>query len=279
MSGTLVVCATPIGNLRDASPHLRDVLAEVDVVYAEDTRRTRKLLRHLDVEVPVRSFFVGNERRRFAELRDRLVRGETVAVVTDAGTPGVSDPGPAAVRAARAADATVTVVPGPSAVTAALAVSGISADRFVFEGFLPRSGAAREERLATIAREPRAVVLFSATNRVGDDLADLLEACGPDREVVVARELTKVHEEVWHGTLGAANERWADPANARGEFTLVVAPAGKGETPLDEALDDVAAEMAGGARLSEAVRSVADATGVSRRALYRAALERRRRGD
>jgi len=167
MTGRLVICATPIGNLEDASPRLRETLAGADVVFAEDTRRTGKLLERLGVDAKLRSFFLGNEQKRSIEIRSRLEQGETIALVSDAGMPAISDPGVAAVRAARSVDAVVSVVPGPSAVTAAIAVAGLGGDRFVFEGFLPRSGEERQRRVAVASTDDRPVVLFSAPSRVG----------------------------------------------------------------------------------------------------------------
>lgn len=275
MSGVLVLCATPIGNLGDVSVRLGEVIGSADVVYAEDTRRARRLLNALGLQKPLRSYFVGNEAERAAELEARLGAGETVALVTDAGTPGVADPGVSAVRAALAAGAEVTIVPGPSAVTAALAVAGFGADRFVFEGFLPRGGTGRTERLETIARERRPTVLFAATARVAADLADLAEACGPERPVVVTRELTKLHEEVWRGSLGDGANRWGGEVEPRGEFTIVVAAAPNAEPDLARGVAAVEGEMESGAPMSEAVRTVAGALGLSRRALYEATLERR----
>jgi 16S rRNA (cytidine1402-2'-O)-methyltransferase len=272
--GTLIICATPIGNLGDASPRLAEALRAADVVYAEDTRRTAILLQHLGISATVRSFFVGNEEDRAAELGERLAAGDTIALVTDAGTPGVADPGVSAVRAAQEAGSVVTIVPGPSAVTAAIAVAGFASDRFVFEGFLPRKGSARLERLEKLAAEDRTIVLFSATRRIAADLDALAKALGPDRDVVVARELTKLHEEVWRGTLHTAADNWLS-SEARGEFTLVVAPRPAAEASLDEALAAVRAEVGAGVTLSVAVRSVAEGLGVPRRALYEAALRDR----
>ena len=278
MPGTLILCGTPIGNLDDVTTRLIDTLRRVDVVFAEDTRRTGRLLARFGIEVPLRSYFVGNESRRTAELTRRLAAGESVALVTDAGMPAVSDPGVAAVEAAAATGATITVVPGPSAVTAAIAVAGLGGDRFVFEGFLPRSGAERRRRIEAIAAETRPVVLFAATSRVDRDLAALKESLSDDRAVVVARELTKLHEEVWRGSLGEAVERWGPTLEAKGEFTIVIAPAPPAAAASTaNALILVDAEITAGSRLSEAVRIVAADTGVSRRDLYEAAL--RRRGD
>ena len=280
MPGTLILCGTPIGNLDDATTRLIDTLRRVDVVFAEDTRRTGRLLARFGIDAPLRSYFVGNESRRTAELTGRLAAGESVALVTDAGMPAVSDPGVAAVEAAAAVGATITVVPGPSAVTAAIAVAGLGGDRFVFEGFLPRSGAERRRRIEAIAAETRPVVLFAATSRVDRDLAALNESLSDDRAVVVARELTKLHEEVWRGNLGEAVERWGSSLEARGEFTIVIAPAPEAAAAsIADALILVDVEITTGSRLSEAVRVVAADTGVSRRDLYEAALRRKDDGS
>ena len=275
MTGRLVVCATPIGNLDDASPRLKQTLADASVVFAEDTRRTGKLLERLGVEAEMRSFFVGNEQERSIEIRSLLEEGRTIALVTDAGMPAVSDPGVAAVRATRSVGAVVSVVPGPSAVTAAIAVAGLGGDRFVFEGFLPRGGEDRERRIAVVAADERPVVLFSAPSRVVKDLSALAARAGPGRIVVVAREITKLHEEIWTGTLEEAVHHWTSDVEPRGEFTLVVE--GKAEEPPDLAAALMLLEdrMSAGERLSNAARDVAAETGVSRRALYEAALESR----
>lgn len=271
MPGRLILCATPIGNLEDAPPRLRRLLEEADLVYAEDTRRSRTLLQALGVSRPLRSYFVGNEEERAAELEERLARDEVVALLTDAGTPAVADPGLSAVRAARRAGAEVTVVPGPSAVTAALAVSGLPSERFVFEGFLPRKASERKARLAELAGEERTMVIFSATSRVHEDLRDLARALGDEREVTVARELTKLHEEVWHGSLGEAARRWSEP---RGEFTLVVAGAPPPEPDVEAAVARAEELMAEGISLSESVRRAAQESGVSRRGLYERMVRR-----
>lgn len=271
MAGRLIICATPIGNLGDSSSRLKAAFEAADVVFAEDTRRTAKLLRHLGVSVPQRSFFVGNEAERRSELEQRLAAGETVALATDAGTPAVSDPGAVAVQAAREVGAAVEVVPGPSAVTAALAVSGFSGDRFVFEGFLPRKGEARRTRISSIAIEERTVVLFVAPSRIAQDLEELTEACGSDRCVMVGRELTKLHEELTWCTLGEAAAMWSDDA-PRGEFTLVIEGAAQPPPDLDAALEAVSAARNRGAPLSSAVREISVAYGIQRRVLYEAAL-------
>jgi len=256
VTGSLIICATPIGNLEDASPRLQHTLAAADVVFAEDTRRTGKLLERLGVTAQLRSFFIGNEGERTVEIRSRLERGETIALVSDAGMPAVSDPGVAAVRAARSVGATISVVPGPSAVTSAIAVAGLGGDRFVFEGFLPRSGEERGRRIESVVHDERPVVLFSAPSRV-------------------TKEITKLHEEIWTGTLAEAVDRWTTEVEPRGEFTLVIEPRPEAPPDLPAALDAVVERMGDGERLSNAVKEVAEVTGVSRRVLYEAALAAR----
>lgn len=269
-TGRLIICATPIGNLGDISERLRNTLASADVVYAEDTRRTAKLLSHLGLSVPLVSLFTGNEVVRTEQLTDAVRAGETVVLVSDAGTPTVSDPGAGAVRSVRAAGFLVSVVPGPSAVTTALALSGFGGDRFSFEGFLPRTGKEREQRLAAIAEDERAVVLFASPNRLARDLEALREVCGREREVAVARELTKLHEEAWVGTLETATERWA--GEVKGEVTLVLGPRVP-EPPSPAAAIEAARELvAAGSSVSAAARAVAERTGVSRREIYEALI-------
>jgi len=271
MSGRLILCATPIGNLGDVPQRLGDELESADVLYAEDTRRARRLLDHLGIRVPVRSYFVGNEDRRAPELAARLESGDVVALLTDAGTPGVADPGFTAVRAAVEAGATVSGVPGPSAVTLALAVSGAPADRFVFEGFLPRSGTARRQRVSSIATDSRTTVFFAAPSRLVSDLTDLASSI-PERPCVIAREMTKLYEEVWRGTLGEAVEHWSSRA-IKGEVTVVVFGGSESGPDLDEAIGLVRRAIEQGERPSAAVRNVAEATGVRRSELYAAVIE------
>jgi 16S rRNA (cytidine1402-2'-O)-methyltransferase len=269
MSGRLILCATPIGNLDDASRRLQIELESADVVFAEDTRRSQILLRHFGIERRLRSFFVGNEATRVRELREALAEGATVALITDAGMPTIADPGHSAVQAAIEAGAVVTVVPGPSAVTAAIAVSGLPAERFVFEGFLPRKGSARGARLKALAEEKRTVVMFAAPSRLVKDLGSLVGVLGSTRRLAVVRELTKMHEEVWRGTLGEAVARWSEEVEPRGEFTLVVAGGEPAAPPSWSELEaEVVAESSAGRSKSDAVRSVAKRYGVSRRELY-----------
>lgn len=271
-AGALVLVGTPIGNLGDLTPRAAEALAAADVVCCEDTRRTGKLLTLAGIER--RPLVVVNEHteeREIPRVLDRVQRGERVALVTDAGMPGISDPGERLVAAAVAAGLAVEVVPGPSAAVAALVVSGLPAGRFVFEGFLPRKGPKRAERLEAVAAEPRTVVLYEAPHRLGRTLADLSGACGGGRRVVVARELTKLHEQVWRGTLDEA-VAWAAEREPPGEIVLVLdgAPAAP---PADDAAIDAAvrAELAAGSSARDAARAVAGRLGVPRRRAYDAA--------
>ena len=284
-SGRLVVCATPIGNLGDASPRLARALAEADVVACEDTRQTRKLLSHLGVRARLVSYYEANEPDRAARLAERIAAGERVALVSDAGMPVVSDPGHDLIGACLARGLAVEVVPGPSAVLAALVVSGLPADRFCFEGFLPRKASARARKLAELAGERRTMVLFEAPHRVLATLDAMIGSFGAERPCAVARELTKVHEQVLRGTLAEVRQRLADQGQ-RGELTLVVggAPEDSGQAgPLaGGAAADLVAEVAGlveaGASTRDAVSEVASASGHPRRALYQAVLEARSAG-
>jgi 16S rRNA (cytidine1402-2'-O)-methyltransferase len=229
--GRIDVVATPIGNLADLSQRARDALANATVIAAEDTRHTGHLLHALGLSRPLLSLHDHNERGRIDELLARLARGETIALVSDAGTPLVSDPGYALIAAAVAAGHAVQAIPGPSAVLVALAVAGLPTDRFCFEGFLPTRDAARRERCRELAHEPRTLVFFEAPHRIVDTLTDLQAACGPARRAAVARELTKAYETVYRGTLAELLEMAAKDANfARGEITLVLegAPAVQG---------------------------------------------------
>jgi 16S rRNA (cytidine1402-2'-O)-methyltransferase len=267
----LFVCGTPIGNLGDVSRRLAETLASVDVVFAEDTRRVAKLLAHLGVTVEVRSLFAGNEMARSAELVGLIRDGKSVALVSDAGMPTVSDPGAVAVRLTRQAGFPVVVVPGPSAVTAALAVSGFPADRFVFEGFLPRQSGARRQRLIGMANDDRTTVVFASPKRLLDDLATMKEVLGDERLVAVTRELTKLHEEVWVGSLADAVTHWS--REVKGEVTIVVSPGVPPQPDLEAALTQARDLVESGVSVSEASRRAAQATGVSRREVYQALLE------
>jgi 16S rRNA (cytidine1402-2'-O)-methyltransferase len=275
--GVLVLAATPIGDPRDAAPRLAEELGLADVVAAEDTRRLRRLCRDLGVEPPgsVVSFHEHNESARSAELVDRLRHGDRVLVVTDAGMPSVSDPGYRLVRAAVDAGTRVTGVPGPSAVLLALAVSGLPVDRFCFEGFPPRKEGERARLLAALAAEPRTMVFFEAPHRLGRTLSAMAEAFGQERPAAVCRELTKTHEEVRRGGLGEL-AAWAE-GGVLGEVTLVVGGAVGPASDVGTELPGILERVAAGERLKDVCGEVAAATGLSRKALYDAAVATRRR--
>jgi 16S rRNA (cytidine1402-2'-O)-methyltransferase len=268
-TGALVLVATPIGNLGDLSPRAVAELGRADAIACEDTRRTGRLLAHAGVDRP--KLLVVNdhtEESAVAEVMKRLGWGERVAVVTDAGMPGISDPGERLVAAAAAHGYTVEVVPGPSAAVAGLVASGLPTGRFVFEGFLPRKGSGRAERLAELAGERRTIVLYEAPHRLARTLDDLTAALGPERRVVLARELTKLHEELWRGTLGGAVER-CDEVEPRGEYVLVVDGAPEPVAATDDDLGAaVSAEIAAGRSTRDAVTVVAGRFGASRRRVY-----------
>jgi len=271
--GLLVLCAAPIGNLGDASPRLVAMLASADVVAAEDTRRLVRLARHLDIR-PARivSFFEGNESGRAQELLTELQAGCTVALVTDAGMPSVSDPGYRLVAAAVLAGIRVSVIPGPSAVTAAVAVSGLPVDRWCMEGFLPRRGGERRARLALLVAERRTMVFFEAPHRLDACLVDMAAAFGPNRAAAVCRELTKTYEEVRRGGLAALADWAAD--GVRGEITLVVAgaPEAAVETAPAALAALVAVREAAGQPRKEAIAAVAAAGGVPKRVVFDAVV-------
>jgi 16S rRNA (cytidine1402-2'-O)-methyltransferase len=268
----IILAATPIGNLGDASRRLIEALTNADVIAAEDTRTTIQLLAALGIDnrprlIPLHEH---NEDAKAAEIV-ALARDTDVLVLTDAGMPAISDPGFPLVAAAASAGVTVTVIPGPSAVLAALAVSGLPTDRFSFEGFLPRKG--RVGYFQSLSRELRTMVFFESPNRLPAALADLVTALGPDRRVVVCRELTKLHEEVKRGTAAEVSEYFAD--GARGEICLVVEGAAPATANLADGVAQVQALVAQGIRLKEASTEVAESTGLSRRELYEGALAAR----
>jgi 16S rRNA (cytidine1402-2'-O)-methyltransferase len=271
--GRLVLVGAPLGNPGDASERMRAALSSADVVAAEDTRRLHRLARDLGVEVAGRvvSYFEGNEERRTPELVAALRDGATVAVVTDGGMPSVSDPGYRLVRAAVEAGVPVSAAPGPSAVTTALALSGLPSDRFCFEGFLPRKAGERRTRLAELATERRTLVLFESPHRIAATLADLSATFGADRPAAVCRELTKTYEEVLRGPLGELASR----APFRGEITLVVggAPATPAVRPDDAGLRAaVAGHEAAGTARRDAIALVAREHGLPKREVYQAVV-------
>lgn len=267
--GTLYVVATPIGNLGDFTPRALDTLRAVAAVCAEDTRRTRQLLAHYGLQRPLVALHEHNEEAQAAQLVARLLAGQSLALVSDAGTPLVSDPGFRLVRAARAAGVRVSPLPGACAAIAALSVAGMPSDRFVFEGFLPAKAAARRERLSRLAAETRTLLFYESSHRIEESLADCVAAFGGERRAVLARELTKLFETVLDGPLATLLARVREDADQRkGEFVLVVEGAG----------DDEAARIAEGRRLyaklgehlppSAAAKLAAELSGAPRKALY-----------
>lgn len=272
-TGRLSVVGTPIGNLSDLTPRAAEVLGSVDAVICEDTRRTGRLLAHLGARSDGRpALVVANEHTevpRLGEILDRLAAGEHLALVTDAGMPTVSDPGRHVVAAAAEHGYPIEVVPGPTAVSSALALSGLPAGRYVFEGFLPRKGRERTERLRSLADEDRAVVVYESPRRVAATLADLASVCGGDRRVAVARELTKLHEEVRRSTLAEASAHF-ERTEPRGEFVLVIEGRPRDDGPLtDEALIAALREaLAEGLSKRDAVAVVAQGAGEPRRRVY-----------
>jgi 16S rRNA (cytidine1402-2'-O)-methyltransferase len=267
----LVLAATPIGDPDDASPRLRRALEVADVIAAEDTRRLRRLATTLGVAITARVIAVYDqvERGRSAALLDDVESGLTVLLVTDAGMPLVSDPGHVLVTEAIARGLPVTVLPGPSAVTAAVAVAGVPAERFCFEGFLPRKAGERRARLAELSRDSRALVAFESPRRLPASLADLVTTFGGDRRAAVCRELTKTYEQVIRGSLSELAE-WAATHEVLGEITLVIAGSDgeAGEVDPVALRSEVAAQVAGGSSRRDAVDAVAGSHGLSRREVY-----------
>ena len=274
--GTLYVVATPIGNLADVTLRALDILREVPLIAAEDTRLTRRLLDRHGIATRLTSYHARSGPGRAATLLGHLRGGEDLALVSDAGTPLISDPGADLVTAWLDEAGTVVPIPGPSATLAAIVASGVAGPRWAFEGFLPRSGRDRRERLAAIAADPRGTVVYEAPSRLAATLRDLAAACGPDRVAAVARELTKIHEQVRRGTLGSlAADTGTDELPARGEIVIVVgmvasSAADRGPTvdAVAAARAEVAALVADGIARGDAARRVAAATGIPRRQLY-----------
>ncbi|MEP7766028.1 16S rRNA (cytidine(1402)-2'-O)-methyltransferase [Sanguibacter sp. 25GB23B1] len=274
MTGRLILAATPIGDVEDASPRLRRLLVEADVVAAEDTRRLHALVGRLELKMGGRvvSYHEHNESARAGELLDVVEQGGTVLIVTDAGMPSVSDPGYRVVAAAIERGLTVTSAPGPSAVLTALAVSGLPTDRFCFEGFPPRKPGERARAFEALADERRTMVFFESPHRIDQTLAAMAEAFGADRPAAVCRELTKTYEEVLRGGLAELAERAAGE-QLRGEISVVVSGAPAREAlSTPDAVAEVLARVDGGERLKEAVADVAGIAGIHKRELYAAAL-------
>lgn len=272
MTPRISLVATPIGNLGDIGHRAVETLANASLIACEDTRRTGQLLKHLGIGH--RPFVVVNdhtEREAVERVIDAAQRGERVALVSDAGMPGISDPGYLVVRAAIAAGIDLEVIPGPSAVLTALVLSGLATDRFVFDGFLPRKGGERSKRLAEVSAEKRTVVLYEAPHRVARTLADLAAACGGNRRVALARELTKLYEEVWRGTLADAVAHVAE-REPRGEYVVIVEGAPETTTDIADVETDLRVAIAAGASTKDAAAEVAMRHGLRKRDLYELAL-------
>lgn len=271
--GTLYVVATPIGNLADVSARAAWVLAGVDRVLAEDTRQTRRLLDHLDLHKTLTPLHEHNEDRQLGQVLEWLRNDETLALVSDAGTPLISDPGFTLVRAVRQQGLPLVSVPGASAVTAALAVAGLPTDRFVFEGFLPPKQGARRKALEALAREARTMVFYESPRRMAGALSDMVAAFGSDRSATVARELTKAHEQSVYATLGELAGQVADGSiPLKGEFVLMVAGAAASSSGLDVDSDHLLTELMTRLSVSDAARMAARITGQGRSGLYQRAL-------
>ena len=274
MTGALLLVATPIGNLGDMSQRAIDALNQAEIICCEDTRHSGKLLSHFGVTG--KKLIVINEHTEY-DAREEIVgfvaSGKTVALITDAGTPGISDPGERLVVAVINAGLQVSAIPGPSALTMALVTSGLPTSRFVFEGFLPRSGAERTERLAMATTESRTTIYYEAPHRLIKTLSDLTTACGAVRRVVIARELTKLHEEFWRGTLQDANMHFA-ATEPRGEFVVILEPAKPPTPPTNEELvEAIRSEMNKGVSRKDSAARVSARFGVAKRHVYELALQ------
>ena len=277
MSGTLYLVATPIGNLGDFSPRAVETLETVDFIAAEDTRVSVKLLNHFQIKKPLVSYHQHNHVTAGRAILERLLAGESCALVTDAGTPAISDPGEDLVRLCAENGVEVLSIPGCCAAVNALAVSGLPTGRFTFEGFLSVNKKARREHLTSLLEEERTMIFHEAPHKLLNTLRDLSAAFGPDRPVALCRELTKLHEETIRTTLGQALERYRETA-PKGEFVLVVAgrpPRQEAAVTAEEAVERVLALRDQGMRLKDAARQVAADTGLSKNELYAAALDRR----
>ena len=278
MSGTLYLVATPIGNLEDLSPRAVETLAAVDFIAAEDTRVTLKLLNHFGIKKPLASYHEHNAAAAGQAVLGRLLAGESCALVTDAGTPAISDPGEALVRLCGEHGVTVTSIPGCCAAVNALAVSGLPTGRFTFEGFLSVNKRSRREHLESLKNETRTMIFHEAPHKLRPTLADFCEAFGPERRIALCRELTKLHEEVRRCTLGEVAEYYRDH-DPRGEYVLVVAGAERSKAAVLTPEEGAAQELAlvdAGQRLKDAAREVAEHPGLSKNDLYAAALEARK---
>lgn len=272
--GTLYLVATPIGNLEDITFRAVRILQEADLIAAEDTRHTGKLLHHFQIETPQLSYHEHNSQRRIPQLIEKLQAGQTIALVSDAGMPGISDPGYELVCACAEVGIVVSPIPGPAAVVSAIAASALPSDRFTFEGFLPVKGKARGERLAQLAIESRTMVLYESPHRLLKTLTDLQTHLGGERRVTLARELTKRYEEFWRGTVKDAIEHFTT-TEPRGEFTVAIAGQTTSPQPLseDELRQQLGTLMEQGLSASKASRQLAEQTGLPKRDIYQLSLQ------
>ena len=279
-TGQLYVVATPIGNLGDISQRARETLEKADLILAEDTRHTGKLLAHLGIRKPMQSLHAHNEQERTEKLIERLQAGETIALVSDAGTPLISDPGFPLVRAAQAANIHVTPIPGPSAIIAALSISGLPCDRFIFEGFPPAKAKARLAHLKTLAAEPGTLVFYESPHRIVDTIEDMIEAFGPQREAVIARELTKTFEQVRHASLGELLD-WlqADENHQRGEFVILVRGRERKKAAAEPELTHLLGILLEELSLKQAAKIAARISGEPKNKLYELALTLQQKND
>jgi len=276
MSGTLFVVATPIGNLEDLTPRARQTLADVDLIAAEDTRHTRRLLSHFGIKTPLFALHDHNEQAAAGTLVDDLVAGKSIALVSDAGTPLISDPGYRLVQAAHQQQVPVSPIPGVSALTAALSVAGLPTDRFCFEGFLPARQTARRDALTRLTNETRTMVFYESVHRMRACLEDMIAVFGADRPAFVGREMTKLHEQTVHTSLADLSALLHTESIApKGEFVIAVAGAAQaGSSQID--IDRLLVELSGRLPAKELARALARATGAKRNALYQRLLELRK---
>ena len=273
--GQLILAATPLGNVLDASPRLKQTLTEADLIAAEDTRKAKRLIQdlNLDIKAPIISFFEENEIEKIPELINKLKQGSKIVVISDAGTPAISDPGFKLVKQAITENISITVIPGPSAVLSALVLSGLPTDRFSFEGFIPRKGKERSEILNNLNKESRTMIIFESPRRTKETLEDIKEVVGEDRKIAVVREISKTYEEVIRGSVSELMD-WANSNEVLGEITIVIEGVDSSKRNIvdEEAIKNVKDLIAKGMSFKDAVQQVSTQLGLSRRELYEASL-------
>ena len=273
--GQLILAATPLGNVLDASPRLKQTLTEADLIAAEDTRKAKRLIQdlNLDIKAPIISFFEENEIEKIPELINKLKQGSKIVVISDAGTPSISDPGFKLVKQAITENISITVIPGPSAVLSALVLSGLPTDRFSFEGFIPRKGKERTEILNNLNKESRTMIIFESPRRTKETLEDIKEVVGEDRKIAVVREISKTYEEVIRGSVSELVD-WANSNEVLGEITIVIEGVDSSKRNIvdEEAIKNVKDLIAKGMSFKDAVQQVSTQLGLSRRELYEASL-------